>query len=624
MSKNISEKLAQKKCKSTKSKLFVSKMDLILITLAVILGGTFFAIGKYFEFNSPGPFDSGSNVYSAAHILAGARIGIEEKPSADEGTLLVNTLGVKLFGFNEFGPKLIQTLMQAAALVLMFIAMRKCFCTLSATVAVIMASIFLSSPLIAKFGNVKEQYMIACMVAGISLFILYKCYDKWFLAVLSGAILVWAPLFKVTGTTAIGALGLYVILQPVLKNSTIKQTIKDILLLFGGAAASMAPMYIWTIYGDIKRNLPYQFAWNIISHFFMKLTSGGTGGEGGGGYTGTSRKLVSFSEQWRIVLRYYSLFLVPIFLSLGAVIARIIKFFIKRKSQNQSDCGDRFVLLLSFWWILDMAFVWISPQSYEQYYLPLNASGAMLGGYLVGLFWCGMEKAAKKRNWIIGGLVGLLVMIMMSWHVFFGISKSPHTGSKYPEKRKGYLQNYREISYIQKTGYTYPWQQVGDYIREHTEPDDKIYVWGWYPGIYVQAQRFSSATKAFSITRRAPNALQKEVDLLLSEFQQEKPKYIVDSRKRHIPTNRPPYELWPIVPKGFLGFDKKTFLPLNKEIIAAYDRQWVQLLRTEFDEDEAIRYEILKPFREFIMNNYKIIGMFGEHVLFELKKAPQQ
>ncbi len=60
------------------------------IVIAVILAGVPFVMGKYIEFNSPGPFDSAAYVYSAKHILDGARLGIEEQASAQPGTLLVN------------------------------------------------------------------------------------------------------------------------------------------------------------------------------------------------------------------------------------------------------------------------------------------------------------------------------------------------------------------------------------------------------------------------------------------------------------------------------------------------------------------------------------------------------
>ncbi|MHC4739497.1 MAG: hypothetical protein ACYS9Y_11395 [Planctomycetota bacterium] len=102
----------------------------IIITLAMVP----FSMGKYFELNSLGPYDSASNVYSAKRVLEGARIGIDEIPSAQAGTLLINILGVWLCGFNETGPKLMQMILQATALVLMFVAMRKLFGMLPAAV----------------------------------------------------------------------------------------------------------------------------------------------------------------------------------------------------------------------------------------------------------------------------------------------------------------------------------------------------------------------------------------------------------------------------------------------------------------------------------------------------------
>src|SRR3990167_5034622 len=93
--------------------------------LAIILAGIPFAAGKYIEFNSSGAFDSGSYVYSAEHVLRGAKLGIDEIPGAQVGTLLVNMLGISLFGFDEIGAEIIQMLMQAAALAFMFITLRR-------------------------------------------------------------------------------------------------------------------------------------------------------------------------------------------------------------------------------------------------------------------------------------------------------------------------------------------------------------------------------------------------------------------------------------------------------------------------------------------------------------------
>jgi hypothetical protein len=599
-----------------------------IFVLIVILTAIPFTLGKYFEFNSPGPFDSGAYVYSAKHVIDGAEIGVEEIPSAQLGTLLVNILGVWLCGFNETGPKLIQAVFQATALLLMFIAMHKLFGKLPAAVGVIIASVYLSAPLIAKFGNVKEQYMIAFMILGISCFVLRQLNGKWWYAMLAGAFVSWAPLFKATGVSAAGAIGLFVILQPFLKHRTPKQTAVDILLLLAGAAAAIGPLYIWIIGWDVKLALPYEFVWKTIAKM---LPAGAATGQAksASGYIAGSRELVPFSQQWPRVLRYYGLLILPITLAAGAIIVRIIRMPLRLKSENQdtqyairNTQYDRFVLLFAVWWILDMAFVWISPRSYEQYYLPLNASAAMLGGYLIALYTDKLTSTIYKTRWRVVGFIGFLCMLVMSWHIFFGITKSPHSGREYGRKRRGYAQKLNEISRRRSDNLKAPWEAVAEYIRLRSEPTDKIYVWGWYPGIYVKAQRFSSASKACILPQLEPQKLAETVTGLLAEFEQEMPKFIVDSRKRHIPTDRPPYELWPIVLKGFMGAKKARFLSLDKNEIATCDRLWFDFLKKQFDEDEALRYQALKPLRDFVMQNYKIVRMFGQHVLFQLKNSP--
>ncbi len=611
-----------------------NKKNLLIIALIALLAAIPFSMGKYIEFNSPGAYDSGNYVYSAAHIIDGAEIGVEEKPSAQLGTLMVNLLGVWMFGYNETGPEIIQMIMQAAALILMFIAARKLFGTLAAAVTVIVASIFLSSPLFAKFGNVKEQYMIACMVLGMSSFILYQLGGKWWWAVLAGAFLSWAPLFKPTGTTAIGAVGLFVILQPILKNRKLKQTAIDIALLFAGAAIALAPLYIWILGGNVRLSYPYKFAFRTVAKFIpsqqevesaAKTAAAGvetaSKKSGGQGYIARSWKMIPFSTLFPRVMRYYWLAILPIALALASLIARLSRMLLKilKPDKFEHKNYDRFVLLLAPWWILDMAFVWISPRSYEQYYLPLTASGAMLGGYIISLYYDKAKAAVFKTKWLACGIVGFALMIMMLWHVFFGIGTSPHSGQKYPQKRRGYTQQLQQIAKRRASNLKGPWEILGEYIRRNSSPDDKMYVWGWFPGIYVQAQRFAPTPYACMMPRSAPSAMKKRIQGMLSDFRKEPPKFIVDSRKNHIPLERPPYELWPRTKKGFL--------PPNKQLADRYDKQYAKMLGERFDEAEALRYEILKPLRDFIMQNYKIVSTFGSHVLFELKEtkpAPEQ
>ncbi|MHC4724006.1 MAG: glycosyltransferase family 39 protein, partial [Planctomycetota bacterium] len=486
----------------------------LMISIIAVLAAIPFMMGKYIEFNSPGAFDSGSYVYSAAHIINGAEIGVEEKPSAKLGTLLVNMLGVWLFGFSDVGPKIIQMMMQATALIMMFIAMKKLFGNLPAAVGVILAATFLSSPLFAKFGNVKEQYMISCMILGMSFFILYQLNSKWYWAILAGAFASWAPLFKETGISVIGAIGLFVLLQPIFKNRTFKQTGIDILLLFAGAIIALGPLYIWIIGWEVRLAVPYKFVWPTLKKWlpFKTATIDGVVSNGVertknvSGYVSRSREMIPFSVQAPRVMRHYMLALLPISLAVVSILLRILRIFHKKIKPTtfKTRKDDRFVMLLAVWWLLDMAFVWISPRSYEQYYLPLNASAAMLSGYLVAIYADKFHMASYKLKWLVLGAAGLAIMVAMSWHVFFGISKSPFSGGKYTSKKRGFIQRVNEISQRRKKNAFGYWEAVGFYIRNNSTPEDTMYVWGWYPGIYVKAQRFSPTTPAFMMPRKPP------------------------------------------------------------------------------------------------------------------------
>ena len=623
------------------------KRIVILVVIAV-LAAIPFLMGKYNEFNSPCAFDGGAYVYSAERIIQGAHIGVDEKPSAQMGTLLVNILGVSLFGFNDTGPKVIQMLLQAAALVLMFVAMRKLFGTLGAAVGVIVASTYLSAPIIAKFGNVKEQHMIAFMIMGVSCFVLYQLSSKRWLAVVAGVFLFFAPMFKETGTSALGAVGLFVILQPVFKHYSWKKTGADILLLLAGGVSVIVPICLWlAISGAPINYYPYAFLYRPVVKALQDTpppsetttpSEPNVAGETTEVSTPKRGFLVRFlpayvRDSWLAmtpeqarqaklrVFRWYGVLILPIALALGSIIIRIIKMIYRRLGKLKEAGRDRFVLLFTVWWFLDMAYVWISPRSYEQYYLPLNASGAMLGGYLIAAYYDKVKQAVSKPKWLGIGAIGLVAMIVMSWHIFGGVWKSAHSGTTYlnyrthlPEKRNGYIQALKTAYEHKHKGARGPWELVGQYIREHSTSNDKIYVWGWFPGIYVEAQRLSPAPKAFEGTMHtlSPAVLSERVQEILNSFKKDPPKFIVDTHKRHFPWDRPALELWPRTPKGFLSS--------NEQDIRQYEADYAKLLREHIkDPDEVKRFEAMKPFRDYVMKNYRIVQTFGTHVLFQRK-----
>jgi len=570
-----------------------------------------FGFGKYFELNTEGPYDSGAYVYSAKHILDGAKMGSEEKVSARMGTLLVNMLGVKLLGFSETGPKLMQMLFQMTALVFMFAALFRLWGKWAAGLSTFIAAFYLSAPVIAKFGNVKEQYMIAFMIVGVSCYVFRQLGGRWCWTVAAGAVLAWGPMFKQTGLSAIGAVGLFALMQPVFKNGTWKEAGREVALLFGGAALSLTPVYIWLG----MQQAPFEY-WPYAKIIRLVLP---VGGERVSTYISKGRQMVDMQVVAGRVFRYYVVLIVPVMLALASMVCAGIRLAAKKAVKT-----DRFVVLFAVWWIMDMAFIWISPRSYEQYYLPLNASGAMLGAFVLGCYFSQLKTASFKIPWIVLGAASGVLMMSLSSQIVFGIKRSPFMGTLYKDNRtgldsprNGYVQKYKSIKAPGGLG---AWESLASHIKKNTEPEDRIYVWGWFPGIYVQAQRMSAAAHAFTSEMhvRSPEVLSEMVDGLLADFEKHPPKFIVDSRKSQFPWKQPPLELWPYV--KYQG-GKSQFLPKNETLVTQYEQMWYNLLKEKVSEDEAERFNSMKPLRDYVRAHYKNARMVGTHVIMALDPA---
>ncbi|MHC4076596.1 MAG: glycosyltransferase family 39 protein, partial [Planctomycetota bacterium] len=390
--------------------------QLAIIIAVAVLAAIPFCYGKYFEFGTNGPFDGSLNVYSAQSIVNGKKLGVEVWPSARPATLLVNVIGVALFGFSETGPKLIQMLMQLTALVLMFYTLRKVYGALPAGVALILATFYLSCPPYAKFGNVKEQFMIACAIIAVCGLMLHHLGGAWWWLLICGAAAVNSFFFKQTGASVIIAIGIYLLAQPIFRNRKWSQFGTEILLLLAGGIIGLLPLiifYTWQgqLYAFLSRIPLFGYLIMAAKNLFTATEQaaptasqiiGGTGGE----YMKAGKLASVFRTQYDNVVGYYRSFVVPIGMSLLAILWRLRQLLPwKNDADTQPEAtvgayekqADSFVLLLGLWWLLDMAFVWVSPRSYVEYFLPLGGSGAMLAAYAVYRF--------RKRP------VGLIILL---------------------------------------------------------------------------------------------------------------------------------------------------------------------------------------------------------------------
>ena len=752
--------------------------EVAAVLVILVLAAIPFCYGKYIEFNINGAFDGALNLYSAQCVADGQKVGVDVFPSARPATLLVNVVGVWLFGYSETGPKIIQLLMQVGAIGLMYYTVRRLYGILPAGVAVFLAAFYLSCPPFAKTGNAKEQFMIACMIVTACAFILNQYGGKWWWLLLSGATGINIYYFKPTGVSVLIAIIVFIAAQPLLKRRMWKEAGRDIVLFAAGTVFGLVPLmmfYLWQgrlylfmkkfpaslvknficlfiVYGvvvlayriaikvggekvfNVIKKVPWRIVVCLMLVFllFLVLTVlfGGEGPESftgkllqkpvlepcirvvyrvlrpirltakaifnsQTGYLAGSRSVSDFSTQFARVMGHYRSFVVPIGLSLVAIVwwmaGVFAKLFKKRgvsdgedvDGEGDSDRGgvDRFVLLLAVWWILDMAFVWVSPRAYVEYLLPLNGSAAMLAGYTIYKCrekpwgWCCVLAAWLLVDQILvrslggaaaEGIVIKLVVIAGSVGIWFGAKKL-----KMPMVVTVLLFLVCFGTWYQWNGVNlkafgkkaegakqvYPWEQLSYYIRDNSAKNDGVYVWGWLPGIYVQSQRFSPTKRnsAYSdMHTERPGVLKQIVEKVVEELKADPPKYIVDSQKIHFPYYRHPvFDLWPswedrsrgrvhmrVTPsqrydltKAFSADEVKRYQSrvldyvegVTHSILTDSRRKGGALVKdgdraNAMARNERERHAAMMPLQDFVVENYRIVPInAGGHVLFERK-----
>ena len=420
-----------------------------------------------------------------------------------------------------------------------------------------------------------------------------------------------------------------------------------------------------------------------------------------GGYVAGSRASTTFLSQYDDIMKYYGNFVIPIGLSLAAIfwsakssVRRLFCGAPEETERESTQNGESFAFLFALWWILDMLFVWVSPRSYVQYYLPLNASAAFLAGYAI--YRC--RKKSVGLIWLLA--IWLAVDIVLKWVIpseilpYIAI-RSADAMKNYPSRflsaatglavgigiyQFGKVTNSRKVCVATiilicggmffwwntpnlrwfekrikecKSGQP-QWEKLADYIEKNSSADDGLYVWGWMPGIYIQAKR-SSPTKNPSYSDMhtdSPDRVARLIKNVVAAFKANPPKYIVDTQKLHFPYyEHPNFDLWPS------WEDKKRAKPhlrvfpqdppIGKLLFSLAEMEKHELDYNKFVEShvssllrhsqhkggpveeqraqkmaatERQRHEAMMPLRKFVMENYKIVRIsFGTPILYERK-----
>ena len=164
-----------------------------------------------------------------------------------------------------------------------------------------------------------------------------------------------------------------------------------------------------------------------------------------------------------------------------------------------------------YWWLAgNVCAGLVGGRMYGHYFLLFVPALATLAGIGAARWYDGAH--ARERRWLIGLIAAMAAGFFAVATVFEGSTGTLLAPSP----------DYREAS---------------QYVRERTRPDDRIFVWGWFPALYVGADRCPSTrfvyTHVLAGAQGAGGERNHNVpegwDMLMHDLEAAPPAYILDT-----------------------------------------------------------------------------------------------
>lgn len=195
-------------------------------------------------------------------------------------------------------------------------------------------------------------------------------------------------------------------------------------------------------------------------------------------------------------------------------------------------------LLIALWGVSSLGGALLSGRIFGHYYIPAYAPWAILAGLLVQRAWDAASAAPQetRQRWRQLLAAGVLLVVFV-----------PHIAPLYDQTRR--IANAPKFRHA-------PTIACGVYLRDTVGKEDSIFVWGWYPQMYVEAKRRPASRFTFCnfITGKVPGSPTPDeyVDLgqhasdalkqLMDDLEKNRPAAIVDTASAGL-TGYAPYPI---------------------------------------------------------------------------------
>lgn len=255
--------------------------------------------------------------------------------------------------------------------------------------------------------------------------------------------------------------------------------------------------YFWA-HGALDDLYFYAWSYNLV-YYGPETTSGD--------------RLLAAAEAIKIIAQHYPVICAALIAAVFLLLGRLVQA--RPTAEEQKVNPAAFYLLI--WALLAWSGAAAAGRIYGHYYLQLLPAFALLAGWLfadVQSLWC------SSRKKIIRGLAGL-VLSAAAWTVVAGPLRGPWPAILGPESGIA----------------------AATYVREHSKPTEKLFVWGYSPDFYLYADRRSASryvycsflTGMIPWTNTSPERdtryaiVPGTMEILLRELEANRPEFFIDT-----------------------------------------------------------------------------------------------
>jgi len=195
--------------------------------------------------------------------------------------------------------------------------------------------------------------------------------------------------------------------------------------------------------------------------------------------------------------------------------------------RNRGQAGDRILLWWAFW---SFAVLWVTGTFYWHYFLQIIAPFSVLTAYGIVVTWKWAKSLSSLPRFVAQGVWAIILVIMViifiktDYKYFFSYTPIEQTLFQYrvPKGEPPLFSIYNIVQH-----------EIAGYLRNHTDPNETIYVWGIAPQVYFLAQRkaatryWINSNMSLLVTNDGLKALQAYSHTVMEDIRSSPPAYIV-------------------------------------------------------------------------------------------------